>query len=50
MALLFGAEIDDVLADFRKHKSPAAAMLAAETDPEAKGPLSKSPDQASSAS
>ena len=50
MALLFGAEIDDVLADFRKHKSPAAAMLAAETDPDAKGPLRKSPDQASSAS
>ena len=30
MALLFGAEINDVLADFRKHTSPAAAKLADE--------------------
>jgi membrane protein len=28
IALLFGAEINDVLADLRKHDSPAAAMLA----------------------
>jgi membrane protein len=50
MALLFGAEINDVLADFRKKHSAAAAQLAAETDPDAEGPLRKSPDQASSAS
>ena len=50
MALLFGAEINDVLADFRKNKSAAAAQLAAETDPDAKPMLKKSPDQASSAS
>jgi membrane protein len=36
IALLFGAEINDVLADFRKHESAAAAQLAAETDPAAK--------------
>jgi membrane protein len=34
MALLFGAEINDVLADFRKHASPAAAQLARETRPD----------------
>jgi membrane protein len=28
MALLFGAELNDVLADFRKHESAAAAQLA----------------------
>jgi membrane protein len=28
IALLFGAEINDVLADLRKHRSPAAAVLA----------------------
>lgn len=28
VALLFGAEINDVLADLRKHRSPAAAQLA----------------------
>jgi membrane protein len=33
IALLFGAEINDVLADLRKHRSPAAAVLAAETHP-----------------
>ncbi len=32
IALLFGAEINDVLADMRKDTSPAAAMLADETD------------------
>jgi membrane protein len=32
IALLFGAELNDVLADFRKHESEAAAQLAAETD------------------
>jgi membrane protein len=32
IALLFGAEINDVLADFRKQESAAAAQLAAETD------------------
>jgi len=32
IALLFGAEINDVLADLRKHRSPAAAVLAAETN------------------
>ncbi len=31
IALLFGAEINDVLADFRKHESEAAAQLANET-------------------
>jgi membrane protein len=31
IALLFGAEINDVLADLRKDRSPAAAVLAAET-------------------
>jgi membrane protein len=36
IALLFGAEINDVLADFRKHESEAAAQLAAPTKPEAK--------------
>ncbi|HEX7842581.1 MAG TPA: YihY/virulence factor BrkB family protein [Kofleriaceae bacterium] len=30
IALLFGAEINDVIADFRKDKDPAAAQLAAE--------------------
>jgi len=30
IALLFGAEINDVLADMRKHRSPAAAVLADE--------------------
>ncbi len=30
VALLFGAEINDVLADMRRHTSPAAAMLADE--------------------
>jgi membrane protein len=30
IALLFGAEINDVLADLRRHTSPAAAMLADE--------------------
>jgi membrane protein len=33
IAILFGAEINDVLADFRKHESEAAAQLAAETKP-----------------
>jgi membrane protein len=37
IALLFGAEINDVLADFRKHESAAAAQLAAPTKPETKG-------------
>jgi membrane protein len=32
IALLFGAEINDVLADLRKHRSPAAAVLAEEND------------------
>lgn len=31
IALLFGAEINDVLADFRKHESEAAAVLATPT-------------------
>jgi membrane protein len=31
IALLFGAEINDVLADLRKHRSPAAAQLAEKT-------------------
>ena len=31
IAILFGAEINDVLADFRKHESEAAAQLAAPT-------------------
>jgi membrane protein len=31
IAILFGAEINDVLADFRKHESAAAAQLAAQT-------------------
>ena len=35
IALLFGAEINDVLADFRKGHSTGAAQLAAETDPAA---------------
>ncbi|MDQ3337291.1 MAG: YihY/virulence factor BrkB family protein [Myxococcota bacterium] len=35
VALLFGAEINDVLADFRKHESEAAAQLATETKPPA---------------
>jgi len=33
IALLFGAEINDVLADFRKHGSEAAAQLATPTKP-----------------
>jgi membrane protein len=33
IALLFGAEINDVLADLRKDRSRAAAVLAAETHP-----------------
>jgi membrane protein len=37
IALLFGAEINDVLADFRKHESKAAADLAAPTKPETDG-------------
>jgi membrane protein len=32
IALLFGAEINDVLADLRRHRSPAAAELAEEND------------------
>jgi membrane protein len=32
IALLFGAEINDVLADIRRDTSPAAAMLAHESD------------------
>lgn len=32
IALLFGAEINDVLADFRRHRSPAAAVLADERE------------------
>lgn len=32
IALLFGAEINDVLADFRKHRSAAAALLADEDE------------------
>ncbi|MBA3391858.1 MAG: YihY/virulence factor BrkB family protein [Deltaproteobacteria bacterium] len=35
IAILFGAEINDVLADFRKHESEAAAQLATETKPPA---------------
>jgi membrane protein len=31
ITILFGAEINDVLADFRKHESAAAAQLAAQT-------------------
>lgn len=38
IALLFGAEINDVLADFRKHESEAAAQLATETKPESGTP------------
>jgi membrane protein len=33
IAILFGAELNDVLADFRKHESEAAAQLASETKP-----------------
>jgi membrane protein len=32
IALLFGAEVNDVLADLRKHRSPAAAQLADERE------------------
>lgn len=35
MALLFGAEFNDVLADFRKHKDPEAAELSREEVPPA---------------
>ena len=42
IAILFGAEINDVLADFRKHESAAAAQLAAETKQEAHGDTAKS--------
>lgn len=38
IALLFGAEINDVLADIRRDTSPAAAVLAAETHHEAEPP------------
>jgi membrane protein len=38
MALLFGAEFNDVLADFRKHTSPAAAQLANDETPAADKP------------
>lgn len=31
IAILFGAEINDVIADYRKHKSPGAAQLAKST-------------------
>ncbi|HLL21602.1 MAG TPA: YihY/virulence factor BrkB family protein [Kofleriaceae bacterium] len=34
IAILFGAEFNDVLADFRKHESEAAAALAAKTQPD----------------
>ncbi|MEJ7604550.1 MAG: YihY/virulence factor BrkB family protein [Kofleriaceae bacterium] len=44
VALLFGAEINDVLADFRKGHSRAAAQLAAETDPAAHNLLQKTPE------
>jgi membrane protein len=37
IALLFGAEVNDVLADFRRHTSKAAAQLAQPTQPAAKG-------------
>ena len=40
IALLFGAEINDVLADFRKHESEAAAQLAAPTKEPDKAPTS----------
>jgi membrane protein len=32
ISLLFGAEVNDVLADFRKHRSAAAARLADERE------------------
>ena len=35
IAILFGAEINDVLADFRKHENEGAAQLARETAPDA---------------
>ncbi len=35
IALLFGAEVNDVLADFRRHTSAAARQLADETEPAA---------------
>lgn len=38
IALLFGAEINDVLADFRKHESPAAAQLADRNEAERSDP------------
>lgn len=37
IALLFGAEVNDVLADFRKHRSAAAAQLADEHEQPAAG-------------
>lgn len=33
IAILFGAEVNDVLADFRRRNDPASAHLAAKTDP-----------------
>jgi membrane protein len=33
IAILFGAEVNDVLADFRRRKSPAAAQLSHEAEP-----------------
>ena len=42
VALLFGAELNDVIADFRKRESPAAAQLATETEPAEKhGPTGR---------
>jgi membrane protein len=38
ISILFGAEINDVLADFRRHESEAAAQLAAETGDGAQHP------------
>ena len=42
MAILFGAEVNDVLADIRRHESPAAAKLSHEEDhTERRGPTAR---------
>jgi membrane protein len=46
IAILFGAEINDVLADFRKHESSAAAQLAASTKPAKKSASTNTPHPA----
>jgi membrane protein len=43
IAILFGAEFNDVLADFRRKQDPAAAQLSQETQPKEEQPASARP-------